>query len=178
MNYTKTCILAILTVLGLSAGSFAYDEDMDTYRKFREELATIRDSYATNLNMAMEDAMEGDPAGWFNARAEGLDADWHDLEFEPPTVTIFAVDEIPYGFRISGREGEYKLDVKVTVTTRDADIWYVTQFLGGTNAAAKEIVNEVFKNAVSDYVVNCPKDAVTCYKGKFTYGELKKSKKK
>ena len=50
---------------------FAYDGDMDTYHEAKEELALVRDGYLSALNVAMDDANEGDPEGWFKARDNG-----------------------------------------------------------------------------------------------------------
>ena len=163
----KSAALALV----LCVPAFAYDEDLDTYREVREELASLRDSYIADINMAMEEANADNPEGWFKARQNGFGRSWKDTDFEAPMSQVFAIEEIPYGFKVHGNKGEYKFNFKVVVTTRDADIYYVVSFLSGTNAAAKEIVNEVFKNEASDYHSPCPKDAITCYKGRSTNGK-------
>lgn len=168
-------LVLISAVMALAINAFSAN---DNEKEFKEQLASLRDSYASALNMAMEDAMEGDPAGWFKARNEGLDADWDDLEFEPPTLSLFSVEEIPYGYKISGSNHDYQLNAEIFVWTRNSDIQYTITYLSGTNDAAKEIAKEVFQNEQSDYPSKCAKGAVTCYNGKSTFGELKKGKKK
>ena len=165
---------ALIPIAFALAFGTVFAAEGDTYTQFKEELASLRDSYASALNMAMEDAMDGDPAGWFKARDEGLDADWDDLEFEPPTLSLFSVEEIPYGFKISGSNHDYQLNAKVFVWTRNSDIQYTITYLAGTNSAAKEIAQEVFQNEQSDYPSKCAKGAVSCYNGKSTFGDLKK----
>lgn len=71
----------VLAILLLPLGAFAGD----VYDEFREQLASIRDSYVTCLNMAIEDAVsKGDASGWFWMRDQGLAATWKDLDFEAP----------------------------------------------------------------------------------------------
>ena len=168
-------LVLISAVMALAINAFSAN---DNEKEFKEQLASLRDSYASALNMAMEDAMEGDPAGWFKARNEGLDADWDDLEFEPPTLSLFSVEEIPYGYKISGSNHDFQLNAEIFVWTRNTDIQYTITYLDGTNEAAKEIAKEVFQNEQSDYPSKCAKGAVTCYNGKSTFGELKKKGKK
>ena len=168
-------LVLISAVMALAINAFAGD---DADKDFKEQLASLRDSYASALNMAMEDANDGDPAGWFKARDEGLDADWDDLEFEPPTLSFFSVEEIPYGYRISGSTSDLQLNADVFVWTRNTDIQYTVTYRSGTNSAAKEIAKEVFQSEQSDYPSKCAKGAVTCYNGKSTFGDLKKGKKK
>ena len=170
----RSVLEAAALAMALSVPASAYDEDLDTYREVREELASLRDSYIADINMAMEEANADNPEGWFNTRDKGFGYSWSDTDFEAPMSKVFTIEEIPYGFKVHGNKGEYKFNFKVMVATRDADIHYVVSILSGTNAAAKEIVNEVFKNEASDYHSPCPKDAVTCYKGRATYGKLRK----
>ena len=169
--------LALIPIAFALAFGSAFAAD-DNYTQFKEQLASLRDSYASALNMAMEDAMDGDPAGWFKARNEGLDADWDDLEFEPPTLSLFSIEEIPYGYKISGSNHDYQLNAEIFVWTRNTDIQYTITYLPGTSESAKEIATEVCQTEQSDYPSKCAKGAVTCYNGKSTFGELKKGKKK
>ena len=169
-------IALISAVMAIAVNAAFAGDEPD--KEFKEQLASLRDSYASALNMAMEDANDGDPAGWFKARDEGLDADWDDLEFEPPTLSFFSVEEIPYGYRISGSTSDLQLNADVFVWTRNTDIQYTVTYRSGTNAAAKEIAKEVFQSEQSDYPSKCAKGAVTCYNGKSTFGDKKKGKKK
>ena len=145
----------------------------DAYDYFKEQLASVRDSYVTCVNMAMEDATSGDPAGWFWMRSEGLAATWKDLDFEPPE-SIFKIKEIPYGFHLSGGRGSYWIDADIVVWTRDSDIQYTITYRKDTSADAKIVAKEVFVNEQSDYPTKCAKGAVSCYNGKSTFGKLKK----
>ena len=162
---------------------FAYDGDMDTYHEAKEELALVRDGYLSALNVAMDDANEGDPEGWFKARDNGESADWDDLEYAGPELEHFKLAEIPYGFQFTGRHGAYVVDVKIKVVTRDSDIFYDIQYQKGTNAPGKELVEEVFKNdrkVFYDPKTPCTREAVTCIGeySKGTLGTLKKKKSK
>lgn len=146
----------------------------DAYDDFKEQLASVRDSYVTSLNMAIEDAnSNGDASGWFWMRDQGLAATWKDLDFEPPE-SIFKIKEIPYGFSISGGRNGYWIDADVFVWTRDSDVQYTVTYRSSANASMKEVVREVFVNEQSDYPVKCAKGAVACYNGKSTFGKLKK----
>ena len=162
---------------------FAYDGDMDVYHEVKEELALVRDGYLSALNVAMNDANEGDPDGWFKARDNGECADWDDLEYAGPELEHFKLTEIPYGFQFKGRHGAYVMDVKIRVVTRDSDVFYDIQYQKGTNAPAKEVIEEVFKNDRKVfYKANspCTREAVTCVGeySKGTLGTLKKKKSK
>lgn len=163
----------ILAILLASVGSvFAGD----IYDEFREQLASIRDSYVTSLNMAIEDAnSKGDASGWFWMRDQGLAATWKDLDFEPPESPL-TVKEIPYGFRISGSISGFGIDIEVFVWTRDSDVQYTVTYRSSANASMKEVVREVFVNEQSDYPMKCAKGAVACYNGKSTFGKLKKKR--
>ena len=167
----RSVLGAIAIAFALCVPAFAYDEDLDTYREVREELASLRDSYIADINMAMEEANADNPEGWFKARQDGFGRAWKDTDFEAPMSEVFTIEEIPYGFKVRGKKGEYKFNFEVVVATRDSDIFYVVLVRSGTNPAAKEIVNEVFKNEASDYHSPCPKDAITCYKGRAVYGK-------
>lgn len=159
----------VLALLLLPLGAFA-----DAYDEFKEQLASIRDSYVTCLNMAIEDAnSNGDASGWFWMRDQGLAATWKDLDFEPPE-SIFKIKEIPYGFSISGGRNGYWIDADVFVWTRDSDIQYTVTYRKDTSADAKLVAKEVFVNEQSDYPTKCSKGAVSCYNGKSTFGKLKK----
>ena len=131
---------------------FAYDGDMDTYHEAKEELALVRDGYLSALNVAMDDANEGDPEGWFKARDNGECEDWDDLEYVGPELEHFKLTEIPYGFQFKGRHGAYVVDVKIKVVTRDTDIFY-------------------------DPKSPCTREAVTCI-GQYSKGTLGTLKKK
>jgi hypothetical protein len=159
---------------------FAYDGDMDIYHEAKEDLALVRDGYITALNIAMDDANEGDPDGWFKARDNGECADWDDLEYVGPELEHFKLTEIPYGFQIKGRHGAYAIDVKIKVVTRDSDIFYDIQHLKGSNGPGKELVGEVFQNDRKVfYKANtpCTREAVTCV-GEYSRGTLGTLKKK
>ena len=162
-----------LSLYTLAVPGFAYDGDMDIYHEFKEELSLVRDGYLACINMAMETATEEDAEGWFKLRDKGGAATWKDLEYDAPSkesTPHISVEEIPYGFRISGADGAYKVDAKVRVGTRDSDIFYDVQFAKGSNAPGKEIFGEVFRNDGSDSQ-RCAKDAVSCYNGKSTFGK-------
>ena len=169
----------ITITLGI-APLFAYDGDMDTYHEFKEELALVRDGYISALNMAMDDANEQAEDGWFNARDDGKFANWNDFEYNAPELEHFKVSEIPYGFQIKGHYGAYVMDAKIKVVTRDSDIFYDIEYLKGTNAPAKEVVSEIFRNdrvVFYDPKTPCVREAVTCI-GEYSRGTLGLLKKK
>ena len=175
--YCKVLVLA--TALTVSA-VFAYDGDMDTYHEFKEDLALVRDGYLSGINLAMEDAQAHDPEGWFKARDNGEFAEWEDFDYVAPELEHFNVTEIPYGFRIKGKHGPYVMDAKIRVVTRDSDIFYDIEYQKGTNAAAKEVIVEVFRNdrvVFYDEKTPCKRKAVTCI-NEYKQGTMGKVKKK
>ncbi len=147
---------------------FAYDGDMDTYHEFKEDLSLARDGYIACLNMAMESAnesTEGSLEGWFNLRDKGGARSWMQLDFEAPTFKFLKMEEVPYGFRLKGSHGAYKIDVEIRVVTRDTDIFYDVKYNKASNAAGKEIFGEVFRNdrvVFYDESTPCKRKAVTC----------------
>lgn len=162
-----------LSLYTLAVPALAYDGDMDIYHEFKEELSLVRDGYLACINMAMETATEEDAEGWFKLRDKGGAATWKDLEYELPkkeSLPDIVVEELPYGFRIKGAHGSYKVDATVLVGTRDSDIFYDVQFAKGSNGPGKEIFGEVFRNDGSDSK-RCAKGAVSCYDGKSTFGK-------
>ena len=77
--------------------------------------------------MAMEDAnesTEGSLEGWFNLRDKGGAKTWKDLDFESPEFKFLTMAEMPYGFKLKGTHGPYKIDAEVRIVTRDTDIFY------------------------------------------------------
>lgn len=148
--------------------SFAYDGDMDTYHEFKEELSLIRDGYVACINMAMEDANENDPEGWFKLRDRGEASSWAEIDYSAPaasSIPHLTFKEAPYGFRITGKHGAYKLDVTVRVVTRDNDIFYDVKHAKGSNEAGKEIFGEIFHNdrvVFYDNAKPCKRESVTC----------------
>lgn len=162
---------------------FAYDGDMDIYHEVKEELSLVRDGYLSAINLAMDDAQAHDPEGWFKVRDQGEYVEWEDFDYVAPELEHFKLTEIPYGFQFKGRHGAYVMDVKIKVVTRDSDIFYDIQYQKGTNAPAKEVIEEVFKNDRQVfYKANtpCTREAVTCVGeySKGTLGALKKKKSK
>lgn len=161
---------------------FAYDGDMDIYHEFKEELALVRDGYVAALNMVMEDATENDPEGFLKLRDGGGASDWASLDYSAPTATDaphLKVVEIPYGFRITGRDGAYSLDVDVRVVTRDSDIFYDVSHRKLSNGPGKEIFGEVFHNdrvVFYDESSPCKRESVTCIE-EYAKGTLGKQKK-
>ena len=175
-------LLAFLIALAV-AMPFAYDGDMDTYHEVKEELSLVRDGYLSAINLAMDDAQAHDPEGWFKVRDQGEYAEWEDFDYVAPELEHFKLTEIPYGFQFKGRHGAYVMDVKIKVVTRDSDVFYDIQYQKGTNAPAKEVIEEVFKNDRQVfYKANtpCTREAVTCVGeySKGTLGALKKKKSK
>lgn len=179
----KHYIASFAFVAAMVSAALAYDGDMDTYHQFKEELALVRDSYVSSLNMAMSDANEAEPEGWFKARDNGEAEDWDDIEYEPPlpgNIPHLVLEEIPYGFHLTGKHGPYKFDAKIRVVTRDNDIFYDITYNKGSNAAAKEVVNEVFHNdrvVFYDNNTPCKRASVTCIH-EYAKGTLGKSRNK
>ena len=163
----------------LAAPLFAYDGDMDTYHEFKEELSLARDSYLSCLNMAMEEASEktdGSLVGWFDLRDKGGARSWMQLDYEAPDFKYLKMEEMPYGFKLSGTHGAYKVNTEIRVVTRDTDIFYDVKHGKGSNAAGKEIFGEVFRNdRVVFYDENspCKRKSVTCI-GEYSRGTLGK----
>ena len=157
----------ILTLL-LASAVFAYDGDMDTYHEFKEDLSLARDGYIASLNMAMESAnesTEGTLEGWFDLRSKGGARSWMQLDFETPDLKFLKMEEMPYGFKLKGSHGAYKIDVEIRVVTRDTDIFYDVKYNKTSNAAGKEIFGEVFRNdrvVFYDESTPCKRKAVTC----------------
>ena len=138
--------LAFFFALFLAAPLFAYDGDMDTYHEFKEDLSLARDGYIACLNMAMESAnesTEGSLEGWFNLRDKGGARSWMQLDFEAPTFKFLKMEEAPYGFKLKGSHGPYKIDAEIRVVTRDTDIFYDVKYNKASNAAGKEIAGTV-----------------------------------
>ena len=160
--------LAFIFALFLAAPLFAYDGDMDTYHEFKEDLSLTRDGYIACLNMAMESAnesTEGSLEGWFNLRDKGGARSWMQLDFEAPTFKFLKMEEVPYGFKLKGSHGAYKIDAEIRVVTRDTDIFYDVKYNKASNAAGKEIFGEVFRNdrvVFYDESTPCKRKAVTC----------------
>ncbi|MCQ2062616.1 MAG: hypothetical protein MJY99_04690 [Fibrobacter sp.] len=173
----------IIASLAFCAASFAYDGDMDVYHELKEELALIRDGYVASINMAMEDAQNSDPAGWFKARDSGEAEDWDDIEYTPPEKSSLPhvdIEEIPYGFKIMAKHDAYVVNATVRVVTRDSDIFYDVTFQKGSNAPGKEIFGEVFRNDRKVFYDNstpCKRASVTCIDG-YSRGTLGKSQNK
>lgn len=171
-----------LPLIAVAAPALAYDGDMDIYHEFKEQLSLIRDGYVACLNMVMETATENDEEGWFKMRDRGEAATWKDIEYDAPAkdqLPHVSLEEIPYGFRISGADGAYKVDAKVRVVTRDSDIFYDVQFAKGSNGPGKEIFGEVFRNdrvVFYDESSPCKRQSVTCVH-EYAKGTLGKSKK-
>ncbi len=189
MKRTTSLIFALAVCLASFVPAFAVDdgsEPPDNFTILKEELALIRDSYLVSLNEAIENSLgenTEDLTPWFHLRDEGKAATWADLSYEvPATLKYLKVTEIPYGLHIQGKVGQYSGDVKVTVVTRDMDIFYDRVFMKGTSADFKNLVIELFRNDRVVYYDNstpCKMAAVTCiheYK-QGTLGLKKKSKK-
>lgn len=164
----KRIILIFAVLAFLTIESFAYDGDMDTYHEFKEELSLIRDGYVACVNMAMEDANENDPEGWFKLRDRGEASSWAGLDYSAPetgNIPHLTLKETPYGFHIAGAHGAYKIDVTVRVVTRDSDIFYDVKHSKGSNEAGKEIFGEIFRNdrvVFYDNSTPCKRESVTC----------------
>ena len=164
MNF-KAILFAFL--LG-SVPLFAYDGDMDTYHEFKEDLSLARDSYLSSLNMAMEDASEkteGSLAGWFDVRRQGGAKTWSDLDYDAPSLKFLKIEEKPYGFKLEGSHGAYKISAEIRFVTRDNDIFYDVKYLKASNAAGKEIFGEIFHNdrvVFYDNATPCKRESVTC----------------
>ena len=158
----------VLLIALLVAPLFAYDGDMDTYHEFKEDLSLARDGYIASLNMAMEEASEkaGDNiVGWFELRDKGGARSWMQLDYEAPDLKFLKMEEIPYGFKLKGSHGAYKIDAEIRVVTRDTDIFYDVKYNKASNAAGKEIFGEVFRNdrvVFYDESTPCKRKAVTC----------------
>lgn len=173
------CLFAFVPAFAVDDGS----EPPDNYTVVKEELALIRDTYLVSLNGAIETAIGEDATdltAWFNLRDEGKAATWADLGFEPPAVKNLKVKEIPYGMYITGKVGPYTVDMKVTVVTRDMDIFYDRVFMKGNSAQVKELVMELFRNDRVVYYDNstpCKMAAVTCI-NEYKQGTLGLKKKK
>ena len=88
----RSVLGAIAIAFALCVPAFAYDEDLDTYREVREELASLRDSYIADINMAMEEANADNPEGWFKARQDGFGRAWKDTDFEAPMSEVFTIE--------------------------------------------------------------------------------------
>ena len=159
---------AFFGALFLTAPLFAYDGDMDTYHEFKEDLSLARDGYVASLNMAMESAnesTEGTQEGWFSLRDKGGARSWMQLDFEAPDLKFITMTEMPYGFKLKGSHGAYKIDAEIRVVTRDSDIFYDVKYNKASNAAGKEIFGEVFRNdrvVFYDESTPCKRKAVTC----------------
>ena len=160
--------IAFFVALFLATPLFAYDGDMDTYHEFKEDLSLARDGYIACLNMAMESAnesTEGSLEGWFSLRDKGGARSWMQLDFEAPDLKFLKMEEIPYGFKLKGSHGAYKIDVEIRVVTRDTDIFYDVKYNKASNAAGKEIFGEVFRNdrvVFYDESSPCKRKSVTC----------------
>ena len=160
--------LVFFVALLLATPLFAYDGDMDTYHEFKEDLSLARDGYIACLNMAMESAnesTEGSLEGWFSLRDKGGARSWMQLDFEAPDLKFLKMDEMPYGFKLKGSHGAYRIDAEIRVVTRDTDIFYDVKYNKASNAAGKEIFGEVFRNdrvVFYDESSPCKRKAVTC----------------
>lgn len=158
----------ILAAALLVAPAFAYDGDMDIYHEFKEDLSLARDGYIACLNMAMESATEnteGSLEGWLDLRDKGGARSWAQLEFEAPDLKYLSIEEMPYGFKLKGSHGAYKVNAEIRVVTRDTDIFYDVKFKKGSNAPGKEIFGEVFHNdrvVFYDESSPCKRKSVTC----------------
>ena len=87
------------------------------------------------------------------------------LDFEAPAFKFLKMEEVPYGFKLKGSHGPYKIDVEIRVVTRDTDIFYDVKYNKASNAAGKEIFGEVFRNdrvVFYDESTPCKRKAVTC----------------
>lgn len=174
------CLFASVPAFAVDDGS----EPPDNYTVMKEELALIRDTYLVSLNTAIEAAIGEDATdltAWFNLRDEGKAATWADLGFEVPAdLKYLKVKEIPYGMYITGKVGPYTADVKITVVTRDLDIFYDRVFIKGNSSQVKELVMELFRNDRVVYYDNstpCKMAAVTCI-NEYKQGTLGLKKKK
>jgi hypothetical protein len=140
------CLASFVPAFAVDDGS----EPPDNFTILKEELALIRDSYLVNLNETIEASLgenTEDLTPWFHLRDEGKAATWADLSYEvPKSLQHLKVTEIPYGLHIQGKVGQYSGDVKITVVTRDMDIFYDRVFMKGTSADFKNLVMELFRN--------------------------------
>ncbi len=125
-------ILAIAAFL-LPMTAFAFDGDMDEYHEFKEDLALVRDTYVSALNLSMEE------------HPGKSELTWEEMEFEAPELKYTTIKEIPGGFRISGGHGAYKLDAEVRLSPNENDFKYQVKYQKGSNAPGKEIAGEVFR---------------------------------
>ena len=140
--------IAFFVALFLTAPLFAYDGDMDTYHEFKEDLSLARDGYIACLNMAMESAnesTEGSLEGWFSLRDKGGARSWMQLDFEAPDLKFLKMEEMPYGFKLKGSHGAYKIDAEIRVVTRDTDIFYDVKYNKASHAAGNEIIGVLFR---------------------------------
>lgn len=111
----------------------AYEVDMYDYRELKEELAIVRDTYATALNVTLDEKQLSNPT-------------WDDIEFELPELKYCKVTEIPGGYKIKGTHGVYKVDMEIKVIYGGEDLRYEVKHFKGTNVAGKDISGEVFRN--------------------------------
>lgn len=174
------CLFAFVPAFAVDDGS----QPPDNYTVMKEELALVRDAYLVSLNGAIETAIGEDATdltAWLSLRDEGKAATWADLGFEvPEDIKHLKVKEIPYGMQITGKVGSLSVDVKITVVTRDMDIFYDRVFMKGTSGQIRELIMELFRNDRVVYYDNstpCKKDAVTCIQ-EYKQGTMGLKKKK
>lgn len=135
MKSVKNLFKFLMLCVACGLGSvFAYDGDMDEYREFREDLALVRDSYVTCVNMIADE------------NPEKVGGSWQDLEFEAPATAYVKVEELAGGFKLKGAHGAYKLEVDVRVSLNpEGDPVYEVKHKKGSNAPGKDIAGEVFR---------------------------------
>lgn len=132
-----------------------------------EDLRLVQETYDRGINETMGNLNENDPAAFFNARAAGQYVTWKDFGIEMPTLRMFTVQEIPYGFTLKGK-GNARETVTVLVYTRDDDLYYKVTVGKGASFDFSRMVEAVFESEGETSFregTPCNSKAVSCLNG-------------
>lgn len=177
----KKISFAVLLFGFFLSPSFAEGEPMDSEDRLtaqEEDLRLVRETYDTRINEAMETLNENDSSAFFKARAEGKFATWRDFGIEMPSLRMFTVEEIPYGYRLKSKRNSRET-ATVLVYTRDDDLYYKVSVGKGVSYDFRRMVEAVFESdgeTTSREGTPCDFKAVSCLHG-YEMGTSGKSKK-
>jgi len=172
----KFSFAALAFCLSTSA-LFAMDSE-ERLTAQEEELRLVQETYDTQINQVMENLNEKDSTAFFNARAEGKYVTWKDFGVEMPSLQMFTIKEVPYGYSLKSKHNGRET-VTVLVYTRDDDLYYSYTVGKGVSNDFSRMIDAIFESegeTTSREGTACNSKAVSCIGGyaKGTPGKNKK----
>lgn len=177
----KISFAALAFCLSISPLFAEEDEPMDSEERLtaqEEDLRLVQETYDKRINEVMETLNEKDSSAFFNARAAGEYVTWKDFGVEMPTLRMFTIKEVPYGYTLKSKRNARET-VTVLVYTRDDDLYYKYTIGKGVLNDFSRMIDAIFESdgeTTAREGTPCNSKAVSCLGGyeKGTPGKNKK----